>query len=157
MTTAHACPNCEGIDPDTCLTNPDRPRPAASPDDTAMQALSDAGAVCGTCGDQPGDRICPDCERCYRDYVTALRAAGWAPRSEVLNEAADVAESLRQFERVTGSRGAAQVSENVGVLRVADELRRRANEGACTGECSPTTGAFKHDPQCPNQPATAAS
>lgn len=22
---AHSCPNCEGIDPDTCFTNPDRP------------------------------------------------------------------------------------------------------------------------------------
>lgn len=58
-------------------------------DNKAMQALSDAGAQCGVCGDQPGDRICPDCERCYRQYVAALRAAGWAPRAEVLREAAN--------------------------------------------------------------------
>jgi hypothetical protein len=57
-------------------------------DDKAMQALSDAGAQCGVCGDQPGDRTCPDCEHCYRQYVAALRAAGWAPRTEVLDEAA---------------------------------------------------------------------
>lgn len=57
-------------------------------DNKAMQALCDAGAQCGVCGDQPGDRICTDCERCYRRYVAALRAAGWAPRAEVLNEAA---------------------------------------------------------------------
>ncbi|MFF4489466.1 hypothetical protein ACFY0F_23705 [Streptomyces sp. NPDC001544] len=29
-TAAHFCGNCEGIDPDTCLFNPDRPRAAAS-------------------------------------------------------------------------------------------------------------------------------
>ncbi|WP_406730952.1 hypothetical protein [Streptomyces sp. NBC_01794] len=58
-------------------------------DNAAMQALSDAGAQCGDCGDQPGDRICPDCERCYGWYVAALRKAGWAPRAEVLAEAAD--------------------------------------------------------------------
>lgn len=54
-----------------------------NPDETALQALSDAGAVCGDCGDQPGDRVCPDCERCRRWYVAALRKAGWAPRAEI--------------------------------------------------------------------------
>jgi hypothetical protein len=58
-------------------------------DDKAKQALSDAGAQCGNCGDQPGDRTCPDCEHCYRQYVAALRAAGWASRTEMLREAAD--------------------------------------------------------------------
>ncbi|MGW6288281.1 hypothetical protein [Streptomyces sp. NPDC055107] len=55
-------------------------------DETAIQALSVAGAFCGVCGFQPGDRGCPDCERCWAGYVKALRAAGWAPRSEVLSE-----------------------------------------------------------------------
>jgi hypothetical protein len=59
-------------------------------DNAAMQALSDAGAQCGTCGDEPGDRNCPDCERCYQEYVKALRSAGWASRSEVLWEAKGV-------------------------------------------------------------------
>jgi hypothetical protein len=58
-------------------------------DNKAMQALSDAGAVCGNCGDEPGDRTCPDCERWYQQYADALRAAGWAPRTEVLAEAID--------------------------------------------------------------------
>ena len=66
---------------------------ASATDDTAMQALSDAGAQCGDCGDQPGDRICPDCERCYGWYVAALRKAGWAPRTETLNEATEAARS----------------------------------------------------------------
>jgi hypothetical protein len=35
--TAHACGNCEGIDPDTCLANPDRPKPAPAPVDPALQ------------------------------------------------------------------------------------------------------------------------
>jgi RecB family exonuclease len=52
-------------------------------DDQAIQVLSIEGAMCGVCGDEPGDRNCPDCERCRRDYLTALRKAGWAPRAEI--------------------------------------------------------------------------
>lgn len=48
----------------------------------------------------------------------------------VLRMAADVAESLRQFEPATGARKSAQVSENVGILRVAEALRRLADEAA---------------------------
>jgi hypothetical protein len=59
-----------------------------------------------------------------------------ADRPAVLREAAEVAESLRQFEPATGARKAAQVSENVGVLRVADELRRMADEEQPTGPAS---------------------
>ncbi|WP_158697416.1 hypothetical protein [Streptomyces turgidiscabies] len=51
-----------------------------------------------------------------------------ADRAAVLREAADIAQSLRQFEPATGARKPAQVSENVGILRVADELRRLADE-----------------------------
>jgi hypothetical protein len=36
------------------------------------QALSDAGAFCGECGFEPGDRGCDDCEWCYRRYVEGL-------------------------------------------------------------------------------------
>lgn len=80
-------------------------------DEAAKQALSDAGAQCGDCGDQPGDRICPDCERCYGWYVAALRKAGWVPRAEVLNEAADELDAH---------------CEKYGVLGVGDRLRRMA-------------------------------
>lgn len=58
----------------------------ASADDLAVQVLSNEGAQCGDwgiCGDQPGDRICPNCEKVRARYVAALRAAGWAPRSEL--------------------------------------------------------------------------
>ncbi|MEW9521859.1 hypothetical protein [Streptomyces tubercidicus] len=48
-------------------------------------------------------------------------------RAEVLREAAEVAESLRQFEPAFGARESAQVSENLGVLRVADKLRSMAS------------------------------
>ncbi len=52
-------------------------------DEQAIQVLSDEGAQCGVCGDEPGDRVCPDCERCRRWYVAALRKAGWAPTGEL--------------------------------------------------------------------------
>lgn len=67
-------------------------------DDVAVQVLSNEGAQCGDCGDQPGDRICPACERCRRWYVAALRAAGWAPRLEVLGEAVQAAQGLGYIE-----------------------------------------------------------
>lgn len=35
-------------------------------------ALSKAGAFCGACGFEPGDRGCPDCERCWASYADAL-------------------------------------------------------------------------------------
>ncbi|MFE6080030.1 hypothetical protein [Streptomyces virginiae] len=66
------------------------------------------------------------CSRDDHDHVGAHRA-------EVMQEAARIALSLRQFEPASGVRGAAQVSENVGILRVADAL---AAEGKGTG----TTG-----------------
>jgi hypothetical protein len=48
-------------------------------DQRAIQALSNEGAQCGNCGDEPGDRDCSDCEKARAGYVAALRAAGWAP------------------------------------------------------------------------------
>ncbi|MFJ6905583.1 hypothetical protein [Streptomyces griseoluteus] len=70
-----------------------------------------------------------DVENSYRraDAVLAVLPAP-VDRGTVLREAADIAESLRQFEPAFGARKSAQVSENVGILRVADELRRRAEK-----------------------------
>lgn len=73
---AHACPWCQiealkGAAVDTRQL-----------DDQAVQILSNEGAQCGACGDEPGDRTCPDCEKCRAGYVAALRAGGWAPRVE---------------------------------------------------------------------------
>jgi hypothetical protein len=87
-------------------------------DDIAMQALSDKGAMCGDCGDQPGDRICPDCERCRRWYVAALRDAGWAPRTETLNYAATEAENF-----------ASGPIEEIALGAFANDLRRKARRG----------------------------
>jgi hypothetical protein len=58
--------------------------------------------------------------------IRRLRAELATARTAAFCEAADIAEGLRQFERTTGPRAAAQISENVGILRVADELRSRA-------------------------------
>ena len=68
-------------------------------DDIAIQVLSNEGAQCGTCGDEPGDRICPDCEKCRARYVAALRAVGWAPLSEIgeqLNKALTELAAIKQ-------------------------------------------------------------
>lgn len=70
-------------------------------DDRAMHALSNAGAFCGECGFEPGERGCPECERCWSEYVKALREAGWAPRSETLREAARLNESTNRDDDAT--------------------------------------------------------
>lgn len=69
-------------------------------DDHAIQILSNEGAQCGVCGDQPGDRTCPDCEKCRADYMAALRAAGWAPSEERDAMAAEIRRLRAQVARV---------------------------------------------------------
>lgn len=77
----------------------------ASPDDQAIQVLSNEGAMCGICGDQPGDRLCPDCESCRARYIAALRAAGWAPTAELQQQLAEVKKDLETLQHtVTGVR-----------------------------------------------------
>lgn len=96
-------------------------------DDTAMQALSDAGAICGECGDEPGDRNCPDCERCYRDYVAALRKAGWAPRAETLLQAVSVARTRADAAGLLGDSRGERAAE-----KVAERLQDMAREARTT-------------------------
>jgi hypothetical protein len=69
----------------------------------------------------------------FVDAVLSVLPAS-VDRADALRWAADFAESLRQFERCTGPRRAAQTSENVGILRVAAELRRVAAETRNTTE-----------------------
>jgi hypothetical protein len=71
----------------------------ATADDAAIQVLSNEGAQCGDCGDQPGDRICPDCERCRGWYVAALRKAGWAPRAEIQQQIDNAQAELAAIKR----------------------------------------------------------
>ncbi|MGW5928044.1 hypothetical protein ACWF2L_17610 [Streptomyces anulatus] len=61
--------------------------------------------------------------------AAGLAAAPPAPvdRAATLRDAADFAETLRQFTPATGARKAAQVSENVGILRVSEALRYLAD------------------------------
>lgn len=66
------------------------------------------------------------CSRDDHDHVGDHRA-------EVMQEAARIALSLRQFEPATGARWAAQVSENVGILRVADALTAEGKGTGTTG------------------------
>jgi hypothetical protein len=83
------------------------------------------------------------CTRDDHDHVADHRA-------EVLREAAEKAESLRQFTKACGARKAAQISENVGILRVAEELRRMADKpekDTSTGESTPALTVYRasHD------------
>jgi hypothetical protein len=63
----------------------------------------------------------------YHQPQCVTRNSQPTDRAAILREAADVAESQRQFKPATGARWSAQVSENVGILRVAEELRRLAD------------------------------
>ncbi|MGY5127350.1 hypothetical protein [Streptomyces nigrescens] len=90
-------------------------------DDQAMQALSDAGAQCGVCGDEPGDRTCPDCERCYQRYVAALRAAGWASRTELEHRLIKLSAAFADLQS-ENTRLQAELSDAV---RVSGALNRR--------------------------------
>lgn len=68
------------------MTNTKNETPSVA-DDDAVRVLSISGAMCGICGDEPGDRNCPDCERVRRGYIADLRAAGWAPINEAIEAA----------------------------------------------------------------------
>ncbi|MFD8839809.1 hypothetical protein [Streptomyces griseofuscus] len=93
---------------------------------------------------------------CCADAVLAVLPAQ-DDRAAVLEEAATIAEGLRQFEPVTGARSGAQVSENVGILRVAAELRRLAVEAqnAATAEHHTVDGirylCHTDDHYCPSE------
>ncbi|MEU8537117.1 hypothetical protein [Streptomyces parvulus] len=99
--------------------------------------------------------VCRDAEGCHRvvpcvpgcgtrDLLAEATRPLPAPvdRAAVLREAADIAEAQRQFEPAYGARKSAQISENVGILRVADELRRVADETAATETQADTLGAW---------------
>ncbi|MFE1451930.1 hypothetical protein [Streptomyces olivaceoviridis] len=74
-----------------------------SADDIAIQVLSNEGAQCGTCGDEPGDRRCEYCEKCRARYIAALRAVGWAPRSEIQEQLDQARRELDAMKRELAS------------------------------------------------------
>lgn len=78
--------------------------PHSLTDDFAVQILSDEGAQCGDCGDQPGDRICPDCEKCRHRYVLALRAAGWGPTTALIGEVQRLSTELAKVAEFVAER-----------------------------------------------------
>lgn len=89
-------------------------------------ALSDAGAFCGECGFEPGDRgKCTDCERCWSGYADALMPLFAVARGVTFREAAEVA--------VRAARGAGDDERGQYVASflagVAKDLRRLGAEG----------------------------
>jgi hypothetical protein len=98
-------------------------KPAVRPiDEIAIQALSDAGAICGDCGSEPGDRVCPDCERCRGWYVAALRAAGWAPGNEELTVEVNRlrAELAQERQNYQAYRIGAEGAKAIAAKRITD-------------------------------------
>jgi hypothetical protein len=88
-------------------------------DDYAVRVLSISGAMCGTCGDEPGDQNCADCERIRRGYIADLRAAGWAPVASAV--------SLPPADQTAPSRRAGLRDEIAAALEAADyrmDMRR---------------------------------
>jgi hypothetical protein len=72
---AHTCRNCTGIDPDTCLMNPDRPKPPPMDPVHILGIGADAAPAVG--GAQQADRIVA-----YRHPATgALFCVRCAPRN----------------------------------------------------------------------------
>ncbi|MGW7087615.1 hypothetical protein ACWGH2_29520 [Streptomyces sp. NPDC054871] len=69
------------------------PQHEASVVEQIKQALSDAGAFCGECGFEPGERGCQDCETCWKRYADGLlpilRAAVAAELAKQRDEIAD--------------------------------------------------------------------
>lgn len=76
------------------------------------QALSNAGAFCGECGFEPGDRGCEDCEWCYRRFaegllpilrevVAAERAAVRAERDQAKARIAELEDANREVVEVS--------------------------------------------------------
>ncbi|WP_097933345.1 MULTISPECIES: ParB N-terminal domain-containing protein [unclassified Streptomyces] len=110
---------------------------------TVPPAPADRAATC-ICGHPEQQHFEDACQTCdCGDYIEPQDAreviARWRQealskrdlrRAATLREAADIAEELRQFDPAYGARKAAQISENVGLLRVADALRRLAGEAA---------------------------
>ncbi|WP_405769170.1 hypothetical protein OG539_32545 [Actinacidiphila glaucinigra] len=97
-------------------------------DDIAAQALSDAGAFCGQCGFEPGDRGCPDCERVWANYVAVLRATDWAPRAEVVaaRDAEIVAWLVKKAREVRATPKSKQESPADTLARMASKIQRGA-------------------------------
>lgn len=109
------------------LTHIDIDAATAADDEKAIQALSVAGAYCGCCDFEPGDRGCPDCETSWLSYVVALRAAGWAPRAEVLAEAhGEVVAWLEKKAREHGAQGKQYAKQAAVIWRLADKVSRGA-------------------------------
>jgi hypothetical protein len=101
-------------------------------DDRAVQALSDAGAMCGNCGDEPGDRTCPDCEKCRTRYVAALRAVGWGPQDDALvaevRRFRDELAEMTKRARERGELAARREAELLALRPRVAELERPAVE-----------------------------
>lgn len=87
-------------------------------DDSAVRVLSTAGAMCGVCGDEPGDRNCQDCERVRRGYIADLRAAGWAPLDEAIEAARNqyLYEDLDNAEDEAYNQGVTDAIRAIGAL-----------------------------------------
>jgi hypothetical protein len=126
----------------------DQPQPWN--DDRAVQVLSQAGAMCGVCGDEPGDRKCPDCESCRRDYLECLyEEAGWGPRAALLAEVerlkAALSEAANQVAELESDLGGstARVAELEAEQHTTNEALDDAVQALRESHAAPATDRAK--------------
>lgn len=93
--TAHRCDNCDGVDPDTCLANPDR-APAAPPvADQADLRNRIAQALAADDG-HPWDTLSETTQEHYHDSADAVLAV----HPEPTDQAAEVAELRAELDKL---------------------------------------------------------
>ncbi|QQM45105.1 hypothetical protein [Streptomyces liliifuscus] len=100
------------------------------------QALSGAGAFCGECGFEPGDRGCPDCERCYESNADALmpilRPADEEPEPQLMARGLTAKEAMLRLLADTTS----DPSKVDGYREAADRERQATIARAQAGDAS---------------------
>ncbi|WP_458089379.1 hypothetical protein [Streptomyces malaysiensis] len=121
--TAHRCGNCDGIDPSSCLANPDRPPAAQSPHAELPTADEEQAAVSAAA-------TVPPVTRAYARYAESAEALRW-----------DLYDDLDAFARQTQAPGLqhAQIRDHLAVFLTEGLLRRMADEAQPSAPAATTT------------------
>jgi hypothetical protein len=103
----HSCSNCGGVDPDTCLMNPDRQSTLREPAEKVACPVCDDGLACScyTAGiaqvDQHGDlkALITDGRHMYRILEAIQEATAGMDDDELAGIVADIPSALHEWEK----------------------------------------------------------